>query len=70
MSMCGRGQHNVVKQITLQSKIKKQLFPGNFPGGPWLRLPAFTVGDMISIPGQGTKSNEIIEVAPREEIQR
>ena len=22
---------------------------------PWLRLPAFTVGDTISIPGQGTK---------------
>ena len=31
---------------------------------PWLRLPAFTVGDMISVPGQGTKLNEIIEVAP------
>ena len=28
---------------------------GTSPVVPWLRLPAFTVGDMISIPGQGTK---------------
>ena len=57
MWMPGRGQHNVAKQLPSNPKKKKRnnCSLGTSLVVPWLRLPAFTVGDTISIPGQGTK---------------